>query len=235
MSEIMLRARELTKSFRTGQEGLQVLKGLHLEVRRGEFLAIRGASGVGKSTLLHLLGGLDRPDRGSLEVQLEDGGAAVDLSRMSDHALNRFRNEHVGFVFQFHHLLAEFDALENVFLPALVRGESLPAARTRAATLLTEFGLGQRLHHKPNQLSGGEAQRVAVARALINQPRLLLMDEPTGNLDRERSESIFDLLTTVHQTHGQTMIVVTHDETIAAKAQRTLHLVDGLLQSPAGE
>jgi len=146
MSDIVLQTRELTKSFRTGQEGLQVLKGLHLEVRRGEFMAIRGASGVGKSTLLHLLGGLDRPDRGSLEVRLEDGGAAVDVSRMSDSALNRFRNEHVGFVFQFHHLLAEFDALENVFLPALVRGEPLPSARTRAATLLTEFGLGQRLH-----------------------------------------------------------------------------------------
>lgn len=231
MSEILLRAQDLWKYYTSSSEQLQVLRGLNLTLERGEFLAIRGASGVGKSTLLHLLGGLDRPDKGVLEAVADSqNGKLVDLSRLSDSALNRFRNENVGFVFQFHHLLAEFDALENTLLPALIRGDSYEEARNRAQALLTEVGLGERLHHRPNQLSGGEAQRVAIARALVNQPALLLMDEPTGNLDRERGDQIFDIIRNIHQTHQQTVVVVTHDPDIAALAQRTLHLVEGILE-----
>jgi len=230
MSEWILQARDLWKGYRTSGEQLEVLKGLSLSVRRGEFVAIQGASGVGKSTLLHLLGGLDRPDRGLLEVALDEGGKPAELHRMSDSALNRFRGEQVGFVFQFHHLLAEFDAAENVLLPALIRGEALEAARRRALALLAEVGLADRAHHRPNQLSGGEAQRVAIARALVNRPQLLLMDEPTGNLDRQRSEQIFDLVGAIHRQQGQTTLVVTHDPEIAGRAERVLHLVGGVLK-----
>ena len=230
MNELILEAKDLWKGYRTSGEQLEVLKGLSLSVRRGEFVAIQGASGVGKSTLLHLLGGLDRPDRGLLQVAVDDGGAPAELHRMSDSALNRFRGEQVGFVFQFHHLLPEFDAVENVLLPALIRGEALETARHWALALLAEVGLAERAHHRPNQLSGGEAQRVAIARALVNRPRLLLMDEPTGNLDRPRSEQIFDLVGSIHQEQGQTTLVVTHDPDIAGRAQRVLYLVGGVLK-----
>ena len=230
MNEPILEAKDLWKGYRTSGEQLEVLKGLSLSVGRGEFVAIQGASGVGKSTLLHLLGGLDRPDRGLLQVAVDDGGAPAELHSMSDSALNRFRGEQVGFVFQFHHLLPEFDAVENVLLPALIRGEALETARGRALALLAEVGLAERAHHRPNELSGGEAQRVAIARALVNRPRLLLMDEPTGNLDRPRSEQIFDLVGSIHQKQGQTTLVVTHDPDIAGRAQRVLYLVGGVLK-----
>ncbi len=229
MSEWILEAKDLWKGYRTSGEQLQVLKGLSLSVRRGEFVAIQGASGVGKSTLLHLLGGLDHPDRGSLRVTPDSTGEPAELHRMSDSALNRFRGEQVGFVFQFHHLLPEFDAMENVLLPALIRGQAFETARRRAEILLAEVGLAERMHHRPNQLSGGEAQRVAIARALVNQPQLLLMDEPTGNLDRQRGEQIFELVGSVHRERRQTIIVVTHDPDIAARTQRVLHLVGGVL------
>jgi len=237
MSKWILQAKDLWKGYRTSGEELQVLSGLCLSVRRGEFVAIQGSSGVGKSTLLHLLGGLDRPERGSLEVALDGAAEPAELHRMSDSALNRFRGEQVGFVFQFHHLLPEFNAVENVFLPALIQGETPDAARRRAEALLAEVGLAERAHHRPNQLSGGEAQRVAIARALINEPQLLLMDEPTGNLDRERSDQIFELVGAIHRQRCQTTITVTHDPDIAARAQRVLHLVGGVLtegSSPVG-
>ena len=230
MSEIILRAENLAKIYKTASDELVVLKDLSFSTRRGEFTAIQGASGVGKSTLLHLLGGLDRPDQGTLEIHLEGSEQPVQINQMNHSALNRFRNEQVGFVFQYHHLLAEFTALENVFLPALIQGQAMEEIQNRAKGLLSDFGLGGRLHHKPGQLSGGEAQRVAIARAMINQPALLLMDEPTGNLDRARSESIFELILSIHQKHNQTILVVTHDEEISALGQRTLHLIDGKIQ-----
>jgi len=236
MNDTILEVQDLDKGYRTSGEHLEVLRGLDMIVRRGEVVAIVGASGVGKSTLLHVLGGLDRADGGEVKVTLDSGGEARDLSAMSESALNRFRNEHVGFVFQFHHLLSEFNALENVLLPALVRGDTIEQAREKARRLLAEVGLAERLHHRPAQLSGGEAQRVAIARALVNDPQMLLMDEPTGNLDRSRSDRIFDLVDSIHTARGLTTIVVTHDREIAARAKQIFILAGGRLatESSAG-
>ena len=225
----VLEAVDLWKSYETESAKVEVLKGLNLSVGRGEFVAICGVSGVGKSTLLHLFGGLDRQDRGRLLFQAR-GEPAVDLNSLSEHALNRFRGEHVGFVFQFHHLLPEFSALENVSLPAVIRGVASGEAKERATVLLESVGLAERLTHRPSQLSGGEAQRVAIARALINSPELLLMDEPTGNLDRERSDKIFELIHSIHLDRGPAVILVTHDEALASKAQRVVHLVGGMVE-----
>ena len=217
---------DVVKTYAVGRKRLSVLKGVSLSVREGEMLVIAGASGVGKSTLLHILGTLDRPDSGHV---LFDG---QDVARLGDAARSRFRNRAVGFVFQFYHLMADFTALENVLIPAKIGrvGAARSSLRRRAVELLERVGLGERLHHRVNQLSGGEQQRVAVARALMNAPRLLLADEPTGNLDTATSEGIHRMLRDINRESGQTMVIVTHDAGLAAMANRVLHMVDGVIR-----
>ena len=233
MTEVLLEVEGIYKSYQTPSERLEVLTDLTLQVNRGEFVAIQGASGSGKSTLLHLCGGLDRPDQGRIRMASKEKDGFNDISQMSESDRNRFRGDQIGFVFQAHHLLSELDAVENVMLPALIRGENLDSAKERARQLLESVGLGERFDHRPNQLSGGESQRVAIARAMINRPTLLLMDEPTGNLDRERSDKIFEVIHQIHSDENQTVMVVTHDQGIAYKATRYLYLEYGkLLESP---
>jgi lipoprotein-releasing system ATP-binding protein len=217
-------ARGLQKSF-VGGDGreLRILRGVDLRVEEGEAVAITGASGAGKSTLLHLLGALDRPTSG--EVIL--GGSPV--AGLDDEALAAIRNRHVGFVFQFHHLLREFTALGNVMMPALVSGAPFPEAETRARELLAAVGVAEREGHKPRQLSGGEQQRVAVARALVNEPLVLLADEPSGNLDTKTSERLHDLLFELRGARALSMVLVTHNRALAGRADRVLRLADGRL------
>lgn len=213
----------LNKFYQTTTQRIHVLRDLGLDVARGEMLAIVGASGVGKSTLLHLLGGLDRPDSGRIEA------AGRELSAMGDAALVEFRNRHVGFVFQFHHLLPEFTAVENVEMPMRIARTPLPEARQRATALLARVGLGDRLEHRPSMLSGGEQQRVAVARALVMNPALLLADEPTGDLDEATAESLHALLRDMHAEHGLTSIIATHNPRLASACDRVLRLERGQL------
>ncbi len=213
----------LNKSYAVGGARIHVLRDLDVEVARGEMVAVIGASGVGKSTLLHLLGGLDRPDSGSIEV------AGTELRTLHDTALVEFRNRHVGFVFQFHHLLPEFDAAENVEMPMRIARLPLADSRRRATELLTRVGLGERIVHRPNMLSGGEQQRVAVARALIMRPGLLLADEPTGDLDETTAESLHALLREMHAERGLTSIIATHNPRLAAACDRVLRLEQGRL------
>ena len=215
--------RGLNKSYLVGSQRIHVLRDLDLDVADGEMLAIVGASGVGKSTLLHLLGGLDRSDSGAVQV------ASADVTTMSDTALVEFRNRHVGFVFQFHHLLPEFDAAENVAMPMRIARIPREEAGRRAAELLTRVGLGERLVHRPGMLSGGEQQRVAVARALVMKPALLLADEPTGDLDENTGESLHQLLREMHAEHGLTSIIATHNPRLAAACDRVLRLEQGQL------
>jgi lipoprotein-releasing system ATP-binding protein len=217
-------ARGVSKRY-IGGDGtpLTVLDGVDLEVRAGESIAVIGQSGAGKSTLLHLIGGLDRPTAG--EVWLGD----QQLSRLPEDALARIRTERIGFVFQFHHLLREFTALENVMMPQLIRGLTRRAAADRAREILSQVGLEARAEHKPSQLSGGEQQRVAVARALANRPLVLLADEPSGNLDPHTSERLHDLLFTVSREHASSMILVTHNRELAARADRVLRVWDAKL------
>jgi len=228
-SEVVIAAQGLVKEFRSGDSLLRVLKGVDVEVRRGEFLAIVGPSGAGKSTLLHCLGFLDRPTAG--EVRYRDFRAAS----LADARLAAVRNRHFGFVFQFYHLLPDLTAIENVLLPLMIRhgvGAWMGAgaeARERARALLDRFGLGGRLHHRPAQLSGGERQRVAIARALVNEPDVILCDEPTGNLDQATSQQIQEVLAALHREAGRTFVIVTHDEGVARRADRVIHLVDGRL------
>ncbi len=222
--EKLLEARDLKKSYRVDHQSLDVVKGVDLSIGVGEMTAIVGPSGAGKSTLLHLLGGLDRPSAGQVLL------AGQDVQKLSDEGRARLRNEKIGFVFQFYHLIAELDCLENVMLPAMMRDqgrEHAAAAREEAMTLLTELGLGPRWKHRPNQLSGGEQQRCAIARALINKPKLLLADEPTGNLDRQTSRAMVELLLALKATKNLTMVMVTHDEELAAICPRRLSMVDG--------
>jgi lipoprotein-releasing system ATP-binding protein len=202
---------------------LHVLKGLDIEVREGEIAVIIGPSGSGKSTLLHLLGGLDRPSSGKVIVDDHDLGV------LTDDELAAFRNKTLGFIFQFHHLLPEFTALENVAMPALIRGEKLEEARGRAVALLEEVGLSERVEHKPNELSGGEQQRVAVARALMNNPTLVLADEPSGNLDEDNSQKLHQLLSDLAQKMGLSFVIATHNLDLTKRAHRVLQLVDGRL------
>jgi lipoprotein-releasing system ATP-binding protein len=202
---------------------LHVLKGLDIEVREAEIAVIIGPSGSGKSTLLHLLGGLDRPSSGKVIVDDHDLGV------LSEDELAAFRNTTLGFIFQFHHLLPEFTALENVAMPALIRGEKLEAARGRAVALLEEVGLAERAEHKPSELSGGEQQRVAVARALMNSPALVLADEPSGNLDEENSQKLHQLLSDLAQKRGLSFLIATHNLDLTKRAHRVLQLVDGRL------
>lgn len=225
MSEPWLVARDVHKGFESEHRHLRVLAGASLEVAPGELVAITGVSGSGKSTLLNLLGSLDRPDAGSIVW----GGS--EIAALKDAALSRLRNRSLGFVFQSHHLLSEFDARENVLLPARAAGQLDRATRERALELLERVGLGERLSHRPGELSGGEQQRVAVARAMILRPRMLLADEPGGNLDRERADALHELLLDLCLDEGVAMIVVTHDRSLAARAHRWLELRDGVLHA----
>jgi lipoprotein-releasing system ATP-binding protein len=213
----------LNKTYLVGRQPIHVLRDLDLQVQKGEMVAIVGASGVGKSTLLHLLGGLDRADGGSVHV------GDVQLSTMSDAALVDFRNANVGFVFQFHHLLPEFDAVDNVAMPMRIARTAPAVARARAAELLGRVGLGERVAHRPGMLSGGEQQRVAVARALIMNPALLLADEPTGDLDENTADSLHALLREMHAERGLTSIIATHNPRLAAACNRILRLEQGRL------
>ncbi len=219
-------ANALNKFYVLGQKRIHVLRDLDLAVERGEMLAIVGASGVGKSTLLHVLGGLDRGDSGTIEV------AERQVTSMSDAALVDFRNRNVGFVFQFHHLLPEFTALENVEMPMRIARLPLDDARQRATDLLSRVGLADRLTHRPTLMSGGEQQRVAVARALVMKPALLLADEPTGDLDEATAESLHALLREMHAEHGLTSVIATHNPRLAAACDRVLRLERGQLHAP---
>ncbi len=222
--KVLLRAEGLHKEYPMGKDQrLHVIKGLDMEVREGEMAVIVGPSGSGKSTLLHLLGGLDRPSAGRIIVN------NLDLSILSEEELAAFRNQTLGFIFQFHHLLPEFTALENVAMPALIRREKFQEAQVRATSLLEEVGLAERIGHKPNELSGGEQQRVAVARALMNEPRLVLADEPSGNLDEENSQKLHQLLADLAQKRGLTFVIATHNLDLTKRANRVLQLSDGRL------
>ena len=223
MSEPILRAHDLHKSYDLGRRLIEVLHGVSLEISEGEFLSLQGASGTGKSTLLHLLGGLDDPTSGEVFA------SGQSLSAMSSARLAKWRNDEVGFVFQSYHLLPEFDALENVLLPARMAHANRAESQNRAESLLERVGLAKRKHHLPAELSGGEQQRVALARALINQPQLLLADEPTGNLDSKTGGEVLDLLCELQAEANLTMIIATHDDKVAKRARRTVQLVDGLI------
>ena len=225
MSEFILSARGATKTYTLGQRSLEVLRGVSLDVARGDFLALRGASGAGKSTLLHLFGGLDTPNAGEIWF---DGR---NLNKLPESEIARLRNTHIGFIFQAYHLLPELDALENVCLPA--RMARLPAAQAeqRGRELLARVGLAARVDHKPFELSGGEQQRVAIARALMNEPELILADEPTGNLDSHTGAEIIDLLASLRTEKNTTLIIATHDASVAARAPKSVHLVDGLVEA----
>lgn len=217
----LMSARDLRKAYQMGRRRVEVLRGVSFEVSPGAFVALRGASGSGKSTLLHLLGGLDVPDQGSIRFEGEA------LEGWSPGRLASFRNRQVGFIFQAYHLLPELDALENVCLPARMARRPQEAAVCRARELLVRVGLGERLDHRPAELSGGEQQRVAIARALINEPRLVLADEPTGNLDSRTGSEIMDLLCSLQAERGMTLVMVTHDPRVAARAPQVLELEDG--------
>ena len=223
MAEELLRAEGVSKTFRGEMGEIEVLRSVHLSIAEGERIAILGQSGVGKSTLLHILGTLDHPTQGTVRFRGED------LFARTPEDLARFRNESLGFVFQFHHLLPEFDAVENVMMPGLIRGLSFDEMRRRATEMLLEVGLGERLRHRVGKLSGGERQRVAVARALVLDPPLVLADEPTGNLDPRTGDRITDLLLDMNRTRGTALVVVTHSQALAEKLGRTVTLVDGSL------
>jgi len=223
MNEFLLTARGLKKTYVVGQRSLEVLRGVDVEIAAGDFVALRGASGTGKSTLLHLIGGLDAPNAGSVFFE------GRDVSRYSEAELTQFRNRRVGFVFQAYHLLPELTAIENVCLPARVARMSPVRAAARGRELLARVGLRDRLDHKPSELSGGEQQRVAIARALVNDPVLLLADEPTGNLDSKTGGEIMELLQSLRLEKKMTLIIATHDAKVAAAAQRVIQLVDGLI------
>ncbi len=219
----MLEAEGITKRFRVGDTDLDVLKGIDFRVGDGEIVGLTGPSGAGKSTLLQILGGLDAADSGIVQV------AGQNLADLSEDELAAFRNRHIGFVFQFHHLLPEFTALENVMMPLLIRGERHESAAEPAERLLSQIGLSERLQHLPSELSGGEGQRVAVARALVTEPTVVLADEPSGNLDVDRSLELYDLIRTLSQKFGSSFVVATHDPTLSDRVDRIVQMADGLI------
>jgi lipoprotein-releasing system ATP-binding protein len=221
LNRSFIRVEELRKTFPSGKGELHVLNGISLTIERGEILAVVGASGAGKSTFLHVLGTLERPTGGRVLYEQND------IFQLHDTALSAFRNRTVGFVFQFHHLLPEFTALENAMLPGLIQRMDREEAMERSRRLLEEVGLGDRLHHRPGELSGGEQQRVAVARALFLEPRVVLADEPTGNLDTRTAEEVFRLLRNLNRKHGTTLVFVTHNEALSQQADRVARMVDG--------
>lgn len=223
-SSLVLRASGLSKVYGRGERAVRVFEDLSIEAHAGEMVGVVGPSGAGKSSLLHILGGLDRPTAGSVEV------GKFDIARLSDVDLARFRNRKIGFIFQFHHLLPEFTALENTMMPLLIGGIGRRESRARAVAVLERVGLSERLGHRPGELSGGEAQRVALARALVHGPRLLLADEPTGNLDQRTGDTIHGLLKSVHASEGLTSIIVTHNERLSASCDRVLQLENGGLR-----
>jgi lipoprotein releasing system ATP-binding protein len=227
MSKLLI-TRNLVKTYSNGPQDVKVLKGIDLEIDRGEIAVIIGPSGVGKSTLLHLIGGLDRPTGG--EVLVEDR----DIFSMDEKTRALFRNQSIGFVFQFHHLLPEFTALENVMIPVMMYQKDIIHVKEEAKRVLTEVGLAERLEHKPSQLSGGEQQRVAVARALVNKPSLVLADEPTGNLDKQNSESLYRLILNLNAKFQQTFLIVTHNEMMTRQAGKVIELEDGRIRKPSG-
>ena len=216
----MIELDNITRSFGT----LQVLKGISLKVERGEVVSITGPSGAGKTTLLQIMGSLDKPDGGSV---LYDG---QDITGMNEKEISAFRNRHIGFVFQFHQLLPEYTALENITIPMLIGGSSMGQATARAKELLAMLGLADRAEHKPSELSGGEKQRIAVARALANRPDVILADEPSGSLDSKNKEELHNLFFNLRDKLGQTFVIVTHDESLASKTDRTIHLLDGTIR-----
>jgi lipoprotein-releasing system ATP-binding protein len=222
-NDVVLEGVDLVKEFVQGAVTLQVLRGASIKVHAGERIAIVGASGSGKTTLLQLLGGLDLPTRGTVDI------AGSAMNQLNDTERGRLRNHAVGFVYQFHHLLPEFTALENVAMPLLVRRMSPRAAKLEAGALLSRVGLSERLEHRPSQLSGGERQRAAVARALVTRPKLVLADEPTGNLDGKNAAQVFELMLELNRELGTSLVIVTHDERLAARLDRVLTLVDGIL------
>lgn len=216
----MIRLRNITKNF----DALQVLKGIDLDIQKGEIVSIVGPSGAGKTTLLQIMGTLDKADNGSVVIDGED------IGKLSQKKIAEFRNKHIGFVFQFHQLLPEFNALENVMIPAFIAGTGTKEARKRAMELLQFMGLEDRANHKPNELSGGEKQRVAVARALMNRPAVVMADEPSGSLDSQNKEELHRLFFELRKAYGQTFVIVTHDESLAAMTDRTIHIIDGKIE-----
>lgn len=221
-NEVLIRTIDVTKSFRTEAGDLKVLKGIDLSIRKGEMLGVIGASGAGKSTLLQILGALDKPTSGKVLFK------GRDIASMDDNFLARLRNTSIGFVFQFHHLLPEFNSIENAMFPAIISGMSFPAAEKKAKALLDELGLSERVRHRPGELSGGEQQRVAVARALIQDPEVVLADEPTGNLDTATGNDLFELFLDLNERKGITFVVVTHNKSLSDRCHRVVEMADGM-------
>lgn len=223
-NKIILDCREISKSYSDGALNVQVLSHLNLQVAAGQSVSIVGASGSGKSTLLHLLGGLDEPTTGTIQLM------GQDLSKLSQKQLGELRNQYLGFVYQFHHLLPEFSALENVMMPLLIGKKPKAEAEVQAVAMLEKVGLHQRMQHRPSELSGGERQRAAIARALVTHPACLLADEPTGNLDRKNAQNVLDMMLDLKNELGTSLVVVTHDDELAARFERVMTMTDGCLQ-----